>query len=213
MLVTKITTHVDDAKARLMTQYQGLTRMPGLVEAIAEQVQLLEDAFYPLDAGRQLANSVGAQLDNLGLLLVVERNGLSDDNYRLVLQATIAKNNSKGKAADVLNIAEILYDADYVFLKTPNSPTLGVKPPPPFLALGIGGSHNAAVGFTQLAQILQEALSAGVPLMYISTFPGTEHGTAAMSGPQRWVSVFGDATDASASAGVYAGVAYVNPSV
>lgn len=122
MLATRITTHAADAVSRLVSQYKGSPRVAGLVDALMGEVQLLEDAIYDLDAARSLfGHPEGAQLDKLGELIGVERNGLSDATYLSVLRGAISENNSDGTSATVVRAAANLFQAQAIFRKDVSS--------------------------------------------------------------------------------------------
>jgi hypothetical protein len=144
MLAPKITTHVADATSRLLSQYSDSPRIVALVQAIVSEIQTLEEAIYGIDDGRSLfGHPVGAQLDRLGELIGVARNGLSDASYLSVLRGAIAEDNSDGTSRTVVGAAAALFEADAIFRKDSSSigawPSLGVIPAipaPPYVPPG-----------------------------------------------------------------------------
>lgn len=165
MIVTEITNHVQQALARLLQQYQGQPRITALMTALVNQIQAIENAFYPLDAGRQLANAQGMQLDNLGTIVGIARNGLSDAEYLIFILGTIAENNSTGTDASITAIVKQLFAVSAgiilelfpaeVAIQIPNSTTL------------------SATLYATVTNIIQNALGAGIGLGFISVYPAS----------------------------------------
>ena len=105
MAVTKVTTHNTDALARLLYQYRDSTNLKSLITAIfGTQVQDIENAIYQLMTRLDIDNSEGDQLDGIGEIVGQERQGLSDDLYKLWLKAKIGKNTSEGDLERVISI-------------------------------------------------------------------------------------------------------------
>ncbi len=121
MLVTRIDTHVPDALSRLLEQYKGRPRIAGIFTSLVTQVQILEDMLFSLDSGRQLWNgtstpAVGQQLDNIGTLVGISRNGLSDTEYILFLFGKIAENFSDSTIPTLLTVIGYVFQAQTVLL-------------------------------------------------------------------------------------------------
>jgi hypothetical protein len=91
-----ITTHVQDAAARLLTQYQGKPLITGKLAAFNAQTQAIEDALFGMIDARSVFDAVGVQLDGLGVIVGVTRlPGLSDDIYRRIVLAKAVVNASQ----------------------------------------------------------------------------------------------------------------------
>lgn len=183
MLATEITDHVNQALNRLPEQYR-LTLVQGLIRAFVQQVQQLEDAIFSLNAGRQLfdGNAQGAQLDGIGELVDVKRNGLEDPEYLVVILGTIAENFSDTTASVMLNIVQTVFEATSVFIKDPNS-TTGISKPAQ-VAFGVGDPQFPTSLYPIIEQIIQSSVGAGVRVSYLSSFRAT--GACATAGPQAW---------------------------
>lgn len=102
-----------------MEQYKDRPRFTGVITAIVQQWQDLEDAIYALDAGRQLWNgssspAIGAQLDGIGLLVGIPRNGLSDQEYLLFIFGKIVEDFSDTTLPTVLTVVGYLFQAKVV---------------------------------------------------------------------------------------------------
>lgn len=183
MLATEITDHVAQALNRLLEQYRR-PRMQSLIRAIVQHVQKLENALYSLNAGRQIyqGNAYGAQLDGVGEIVGVKRNGLEDPEYLVVILGTIAENYSDTTAPVMLNIVQTVFEATKVFIKDPNS-TLGTSQPAQ-VAFGVGSPEFPESLYTIIEQIVKSSVGAAIAVSYISSFD--VNGCFAMAGPQSW---------------------------
>lgn len=109
MNVTQITTHVADAKARLIQQYKSKPRLEALISALSgEQIQALEDAAYAMRNRLNIDLSSGAQLDGIGAIVGQAREGRDDATYRLWIKARIGVNVSEGDIERVISIWKLL---------------------------------------------------------------------------------------------------------
>lgn len=210
MLAPQITDHVQAALNRLLQQYKGKPRMEGQLSAFVQQIQDLEDGLYPMGAGRELINSYGQQLDNIGEIIGLKRNGLAYDEYLVLLQGTIAENNSDTTITTLITIIALVFRPQTIFMKTPNSPGLARGTPPPFVAFSVGGQITPVELDPIMEVILQASIAAGVPLSYLSSMPVPK--AFAMEGPQPFVGGFGDLGDPSVGGG-YASLIFHNPAL
>ncbi len=117
MSIVKITDHIIAAKKRLLEQYKGKARMEALIEALVTPVQPLEDAFFQLLEERYLETSVGFQLDRLGDIVGISRDGLNDDQYRLRIRARIFVNVSNGEPETLILVYKLLTLSNLVILE------------------------------------------------------------------------------------------------
>lgn len=74
----------------MLTQYNRALRLHGLVDASCAQVDSVEEAMFQIRSGFWIRNAVGVQLDILGRIYGMARNGLDDATYRSRLQAQAA---------------------------------------------------------------------------------------------------------------------------
>lgn len=121
MALSYIDDHVDQALARCAQQYKQSTRLLGLLEAVVDQVQALDDAFWQLATERYLFTdaeigsvtvnyeAVGVQLNVIGRILGEDRANLTDDQYRLVLKGKIRILRSSGTAEELVSIFHALF--------------------------------------------------------------------------------------------------------
>jgi hypothetical protein len=101
--------HSELGLARLIWQYRGSQpRLQAWLETYLDTYQDLEDVAYQVMTDRWPLTAIGVQLDNLGKIVGQERGELTDDQYRLFILARILANKSKGRAANIGEILEIL---------------------------------------------------------------------------------------------------------
>jgi hypothetical protein len=99
-----------EAIDRLIQQYKQ-PNLEALVGVLAYPCQDLEDALNQLYDSQWLNTSTGQQLDNLGALVGRPRNGLTDDIYRLFLQAQILVNKSSGGPEEIYSVFSLIVPA------------------------------------------------------------------------------------------------------
>ena len=200
MLATKITTHVQDALARLMTQYQLIKQQytlqlysaPGapievssfsaFIATNADQIQLLENAFYALNEGRQLFNgttypAVGAQLDGIGTIVGVARNGLGDAEYLVFILGTIAENFSDTTIHAVSNVVSLLYQTPSLLLFEFFPAEVAIEIP--------NTSPLQSSLYSLVNSIIQASLGAGIGLGFTALYnPSNAFQFTKVGGPQ-----------------------------
>lgn len=161
MLVTKINNHVQLGLEKLLQQYKGRPLIEGLFTAILQQIQDIEDGVYPVGTDTLLWNgtvipAVGAQLDGIGQIVGISRNGLPDDEYALFLFGKIAENFSQSTISDVGTVASYMFQAPITIIQ-PIYPAgvfvevLGIVIPPNLWSLA--------------ASLIQGSLGAGINLV------------------------------------------------
>jgi len=98
-----------------------LTNLQKLIRAIVTPIQELQDVNFELETERWLISSVGQQLDEIGIILGLQRNlDESDSDYRERLQFQIFINTSSGTPEEIIRILKTLTDATYVgYLDSP----------------------------------------------------------------------------------------------
>lgn len=209
MTVAAITTHRADATARLLQQYANRPRMLAIISALAAEVQLCENVIAPFNTGRMLygGNAVGAQLDQIGQLVGLARNGVEDGLYYVLLLGTIGKNNTDTTPAKILNVARTVYQGTAVYLKTPTSTCRSPATAPAVISLEIVAPQTAAIYWPICQQIVQDSLAAGVAIAEVIMLPSTQ--AFAMAGGQAWVGGFSSVVSPSVG-GVFPVLAYSN---
>ena len=169
MLAPKITTHIQDALNRLLEQYKGRPLIAGFYTSFVEQIQDLEDAIFALDAGRQLYNgtstpSFGEQLDQIGTIVGISRNGLSDAEYLLFIFGKIAENFSDSTIPTILNVIGYVFQAPQVKIQ---------ELYPAGIAIEVLGSPIDPSLYPIAIGLVQAALGAGIELVFSAVAPTT----------------------------------------
>jgi hypothetical protein len=152
MSLSPITDHVARRLARLATIYRNSESHKGVLSALTKQVQAIEDAAFGLLVLRSLNDAAAAQLDEVGRILGVEREGRTDDALRLRLRAQILINNRSGEVDTLLLIVRLL---------TPALASVSLDEFFPASAVG----HVDGVAITdgpEIARLLRLAKAAGV---------------------------------------------------
>lgn len=99
--------HVTRALDELVTKLRR-PRIQALMRVFARQVQEIEDAIFALVHERFLHTSQGAQLDQWGALVGLSREGVTDSEYRRLIQARMLLNRSSGTAPEVIEILRLI---------------------------------------------------------------------------------------------------------
>ena len=164
-MVTKITTHIEDAKNRLLFQYKNSTKLHDLTDAFfLEQVQDIEDALYGLLNRLNIDGSSGIQLDHIGNIVGQEREGFSDTIYRLFLKAKIGQNISCGDIERVLSIWSLITQAGIIEL---------IEAYPAEVDLWTDTPLDAAI-IDIAFELIQKVVSAGVAVHHVGVFDPDE---------------------------------------
>lgn len=105
--------HVTEALGLLTSHYADKPVTTGLVKALTQRVQELENQIWSLINGIQLANhpmpgGPWSILDQLGTLVGIPRNGLPDSQYVGLIKLKAKVNTSRGLAADMIDIVNQL---------------------------------------------------------------------------------------------------------
>lgn len=150
----EITTHVADGLDLLAREFRK-DRIEAILTAWLSQVQHLEGALFDL-LSDGLTTAVGAQLDQIGDLLGRPRAGLSDDEYRLVLQGTALAISSSGTGPEIYAIADILCKTVTFTLTEPPVATVKIEP-----------DAALPISATLVLEVLARAKAAGVRLLLV----------------------------------------------
>jgi hypothetical protein len=213
MLATIISNHVQQALQRLIQQYVGLPRLSGLLTAIVDQIQDLENAAYDTNETRQLYNgsiypAVGAQLDGIGQIVGIARNGQSDAEYLTLILGKIGENFSDTTQNQLMNIVRTVFQASSVFVQTPNTP--GSPGHQATVGFGVGSPQVDPSLYPLIEQIIENSIGAGIALMYLISFSEANPLAFSMAGPQAWVGGFSDALNPQASDPVWSSAIFTN---
>jgi hypothetical protein len=109
--IAQITDHSAQAQARLLQQFQDRVTMPALAAVVGGRAQAMENALWAILTQRFFSgNPIGQQLDNLGKLLNILRNGMSDATYTRFLKGQVLANMSNGTVSDLETLLGIISD-------------------------------------------------------------------------------------------------------
>ena len=106
-MITTVADHAQIMRDRLARQFQTSAFFKGVISAIGPRLNELETAFQALLTIDSIEESSGAQLDLIGKILGLQRQGLSDVPYQAVLRAQIVANRSSGTIEDLLAIVRL----------------------------------------------------------------------------------------------------------
>lgn len=150
----RITNHSEQAVERLISQYRQNLDFIGILSAFCAQIQELENGIFTLYSRLDLSSVTGIQLDNLGTIIGVRRQGFNDEIYRTMLWAKLFSNISNGTPNEIINIFKVL-------TKSTNIDFIEIYP----ATIQIQGNANIDQSIEPyINPILQKALGAGVQI-------------------------------------------------
>lgn len=126
-------THQTDQKAQaialLLQQFKDKAFVTAFLSSFTEQVQAIEDMLYDLLTERSLDASTGAQLDGIGRILSLVRDGRNDADYRgaLRIQILILKNSGLVNEIHAIVIGLMADTYFYVMREGPESVDIDVS--------------------------------------------------------------------------------------
>lgn len=107
----------DDYKEfiKLLTQqYQTKENFTGILESAADEANEIESAIFEVRDEYYLSTAVGVQLDNIGDILGLTRDGRDDESYRTLLEIKAEINLSAGTPESLIKTASAIYNAENV---------------------------------------------------------------------------------------------------
>jgi hypothetical protein len=116
MTIQKITTHIQDAQNRLVSEFQDKPNIASFLSAFTLQTQLDEDMLFQFMNAFMLRTAIGNQLDLIGEIVGQARRGRNDFEYRLAIFLQIAINTAKGTANGTIEIFTMVTGASNVHL-------------------------------------------------------------------------------------------------
>jgi hypothetical protein len=99
----------------LVEQFKEKTNFVNFVKSLSQEAQTLENVFKDLYLDRSIDSGIGEQLDNLGEILGLNRNGQTDDVYRINLKFQAVLNASKGEPEILISALKIFTDSTIVY--------------------------------------------------------------------------------------------------
>lgn len=106
--ITQITTHVADARARIIHQFRGLTNYQTILDAIVDQIQDFEDASFDLFDLLDIDVMTGVNLDTIGEIVGEARQGKTDANYRIAIRQAISTRYGSGTPDELITLFQYL---------------------------------------------------------------------------------------------------------
>lgn len=100
-------TNIEERTAERQISFvqENSPNLNNLVKVFAEEIQEVHSrAVIPMLYQRTLDRAEGVNLDNLGELLEIPRQGLSDNQYRVLIRVITASKRSQGTVNDILDI-------------------------------------------------------------------------------------------------------------
>lgn len=157
-MAERITDHVAAALARLAQQLKDKPNIEAIFTALLGPTQSIEDVLYQLLTERTIDTAVGAQLDALGTLVGQPRNGMVDEDYRRLVRARIARNNSDGLVEDLIVVTRLIIDNTDFTIEADQEPIASVA----MRVFGIEMDPDLA---ELLISFLRDTVSAGVRIV------------------------------------------------
>lgn len=149
----KITNHEGDASSRLTPQYDKSPRVHSLVRTVGLSAQRIEDASWTMFP--HIEEAQGKELDFIGAIAGVERDGFNDPEYRA---AIVSSKYSSGTPEDVISAGRAISFGEVI---------LGEISPATIRL----GTQNPLTD--QQARLILAATAAGVAI-FMSFGPGEE---------------------------------------
>jgi len=119
--ITIVNNRLEQALAKILTQFKGLPVMEGVIASYMEQIQELENVFIDLLLLRTLDNAEGAQLDGIGDIVGEPRLGRNDTDYKAAISGRIKINRQHSRIEDILTAMTLTLDEPYELTEYPNA--------------------------------------------------------------------------------------------
>ena len=123
MAITKELDHTLRAQERLTQQFKNKPNVLKLINVITSEVQILEDELFNIATITSIDDSEGTQLDNIGGLLGINRNGRTDAEYRTAIRGQIFVNRSDGSESYLSSAFTLIAGASNFTIDEPSPAT------------------------------------------------------------------------------------------
>lgn len=114
MSIIKINNYVELAQSRLVELFREDKSNNDLLDNLVSPLQELEEELFGLLNLKSINLGIGYQLDVIGKILNVERDGRTDEDYRTLLYIQTLINNSSGEPESIINILSLLMQPDKI---------------------------------------------------------------------------------------------------
>ncbi len=98
---------------RLLSQWRNKPRIRALTSALATGVQTAETEIFDVHVATQFDAASGADLDQWGEYVGEARDGLSDIDYRVFINAKVLANNTVGQTDELIRIFDLLTSPNF----------------------------------------------------------------------------------------------------
>jgi hypothetical protein len=159
--LVKIDNHAEQARELFTAQFREQINIERIANALAKQIQDLEDANWQLHTERKLSTAVGAQLDILGDLVGQARDGATDAAFRVAIAARLKLNLCSGTVDELNTILSLILSPDVVWSLT-ELPKAALR----FEFFNIATEAEIA----QITRIIRSARAAGVRTVVTHSF-------------------------------------------
>lgn len=117
MAYNQITTHVADAKERIIEQHKDKPNIESVFEIFTERIQAIEDDLQKQYSSKALSTATGSQLDSIAKDVGILRQASDDEELRARCFGAVAQHWSVGKIETVITIIKLLCNVDTVYIR------------------------------------------------------------------------------------------------
>lgn len=116
MLIEWIIDYINRARARMLQQFkrEEAPNLDKLLQVMVAEIQEAENELHELLTFRSVATASGEQLDVLGDIVGIDREGRTDSDFRDVIFLQIAINNGGGQESVLSALLDNLTDATVI---------------------------------------------------------------------------------------------------
>lgn len=110
----QITDHLDRIRRLEIDQFRGRPNTVAFLDAVAAEVQAIEDMLFDVILNRFLDNATGVQLDVIGRHVGLPRDERDDEEYRGALAVQITLNRAGGEIETIIQAVVFFAQAEHV---------------------------------------------------------------------------------------------------
>lgn len=121
----------------IVEQYERSDNLLSLLDVFSKSIEEIEDVAQDLITKTSLTGSTGVQLDGIGEIVGVPRNGRNDTQYREVIRAKILLNRSGGEVEAIIETLKIIADITFVEVEEIYPARVVITSDPTFIIDGI----------------------------------------------------------------------------